>query len=181
MAQKPGPHDPRAVDRQHIARRNQRGEIGKGPVTDRAGHPIDHHESRRIPGRDRMLRDEVRREVEVVVGRAGAATGRAMASTKVRWLHRWSDLANSSHYGAPAVSKPTARALKTDCADAADQTDCICVAPTTLHANRGVVEPPTSNRSVLIRFNPCNPLLELLVRLHSRTGPVGSEQTRLLP
>src|SRR5436853_7157446 len=63
----PLPENPREVEDNHVASRNQLGEIAKVSVLDRATRANDDHQSTIIPPREWLLCDSFGREMEVEV------------------------------------------------------------------------------------------------------------------
>ena len=72
LAQQAGAKHTRGVDDDGVAGRNQFRQITKGSMTERALRTIDHQQPARIPRLDRLLRDALRRERVIVVGRSAA-------------------------------------------------------------------------------------------------------------
>jgi len=66
-AEEPRFHDARPVDDEQVVRIAERGQLGEPVVRDRSRRAAAHHEPARVTPLERRLRDQLRREMEVVV------------------------------------------------------------------------------------------------------------------
>ncbi len=67
-----GTDDPRDVQGERVARLNKLSQVAELVVYDSTGVPVDDHESRCVPRRNRVLGDLAGRQSEVIVGRQRA-------------------------------------------------------------------------------------------------------------